>query len=64
MPLNFDLRILVFSFTVLIGPINHFKHLISTERLPFSFVYLVSLALTLYFSLGASFTCGIMNFAN
>ena len=40
------------SFSVLIGPINHLKHLCSKERLPFSFVFLSSLALTLYFSLG------------
>lgn len=40
------------SFSVLIGPINHLKHLISTERLPFSVTYFASLALTLYFSLG------------
>lgn len=28
------------------------KHLLSTERLPFSLIYFASLALTLYFSLG------------
>lgn len=39
-------------FSVLIGPINHAKHLISKERLPFTVVYIGSLALTLYFSLG------------
>lgn len=39
-------------FSVLIGPVNHIKHLISKERLPFSFVYFTSLGLTLYFSLG------------
>ena len=42
------------SFSVLIGPINHLKHLISKERLPFSCAYIGSLALTLYFSLGVS----------
>ncbi|KAG6331820.1 hypothetical protein ID866_7265, partial [Astraeus odoratus] len=41
------------GFSVLIGPVNHVKHLLSKERLPFSVVYLTSLALTLYFSLGA-----------
>ena len=30
------------------------KHLVSKERLPFSFAYITSLALTLYFSLGVS----------
>ncbi|KAI6038836.1 ER-to-golgi vesicle protein transport Sft2 [Pisolithus marmoratus] len=41
------------GFSILIGPINHIKHLLSRERLPFSAVYFSSLALTLYFSLGA-----------
>ena len=41
-----------FRFSVLIGPINHIKHLVSKERLPFSVAYITSLALTLYFSLG------------
>ncbi|CAA7262621.1 unnamed protein product [Cyclocybe aegerita] len=50
-------------FSVLIGPLNHVKHLISKERLPFSFIYFSSLGLTLYFSLGAhsyfgSLICG------
>jgi len=45
--------LVMFGFSVLIGPINHFKHLISKERLPFSITYFVSLGLTLYFSLGA-----------
>ncbi|KDR74067.1 hypothetical protein GALMADRAFT_250801 [Galerina marginata CBS 339.88] len=45
--------LVMFGFSVLIGPINHFKHLISKERLPFSAVYFASLGLTLYFSLGA-----------
>ncbi|KAI5828645.1 Got1/Sft2-like family-domain-containing protein [Schizophyllum commune] len=45
--------LVMFGFSVLIGPINHIKHLISAERLPFSLVYLGSLGLTLYFSLGA-----------
>ncbi|KAG5638944.1 hypothetical protein H0H81_008444 [Sphagnurus paluster] len=45
------------------SPINHFKHLISAERLPFSAIYFGSLGLTLYFSLGAhsyigSLICG------
>ncbi|KAI6101740.1 ER-to-golgi vesicle protein transport Sft2 [Pisolithus croceorrhizus] len=41
------------GFSILIGPINHIKHLLSQERLPFSVVYFSSLGLTLYFSLGA-----------
>ncbi|KAF8154001.1 Got1/Sft2-like family-domain-containing protein [Crassisporium funariophilum] len=57
--------LVMFGFSVLIGPINHFKHLISKERLPFSLVYFVSLGLTLYFSLGAqsyfgSLLCGVV----
>ncbi|KAF8878282.1 ER-to-golgi vesicle protein transport Sft2 [Gymnopilus junonius] len=45
--------LVMFGFAVLIGPINHLKHLVSRERLPFSAVYFGSLGLTLYFSLGA-----------
>ncbi|KAF9054243.1 Got1/Sft2-like family-domain-containing protein [Panaeolus papilionaceus] len=45
--------LVMFGFSVLIGPINHIKHLCSKERLPFSGVYFGSLGLTLYFSLGA-----------
>ncbi|EIM80180.1 ER-to-golgi vesicle protein transport Sft2 [Stereum hirsutum FP-91666 SS1] len=44
--------LVMFGFSVLIGPINHAKHLISKERLPFSIAYLSSLGLTLYFALG------------
>ncbi|KAF5345827.1 hypothetical protein D9756_010890 [Leucocoprinus leucothites] len=55
--------LVMFGFSVLIGPINHIKHLVSKERLPFSLVYLGSLGLTLYFALGAhsyfgSLICG------
>ncbi len=53
------------SFSVLIGPLNHIKHLISRERLPFSFAYLTSLGLTLYFSLGVRcFSCYVSSMAN
>ncbi|KAH9922298.1 ER-to-golgi vesicle protein transport Sft2 [Epithele typhae] len=45
--------LVMFGFSVLIGPLNHLKHLLSKERLPFSIAYIASLALTLYFSLGA-----------
>jgi len=43
------------SFTVLVGPITHLKHLVSKERLPFSVAYISSLALTIYFSISVSF---------
>ncbi|KAF8346597.1 Got1/Sft2-like family-domain-containing protein [Amanita rubescens] len=63
--LSFSLgsMLVMFGFSLLIGPINHIKHLISAERLPFSIVYFASLGLTLYFSLGAksyfgSLICG------
>ncbi|KIK09474.1 hypothetical protein K443DRAFT_82520 [Laccaria amethystina LaAM-08-1] len=45
--------LVMFGFSVLVGPINHIKHLVSKDRLPFSAVYFGSLGLTLYFSLGA-----------
>lgn len=47
----------IFRFSVLIGPLNHVKHLVSKERLPFSLVYFGSLGLTLYSSLGVSNPC-------
>ncbi|TCD67728.1 protein transport protein sft2 [Steccherinum ochraceum] len=57
--------LVMFGFSVLIGPLNHVKHLVSAERLPFSLTYLASLGLTLYFSLGAhsyigSLVCAIV----
>jgi len=63
--LSFSLgsMLVMFGFSLLIGPVNHIKHLVSTERLPFSIVYFASLGLTLYFALGAksyfgSLICG------
>ncbi|KAJ8507187.1 hypothetical protein ONZ45_g10418 [Pleurotus djamor] len=52
--LAFSLGSLLFmlGFSVLVGPINHIKHLLTKERLPFTAVYFGSLAFTLYFSLG------------
>ncbi|CAF1313113.1 unnamed protein product [Adineta ricciae] len=38
------------SFTMLWGPMNHLKHLINIERLPFTMSYLVTLFGTIYFS--------------
>jgi len=57
--------LVMFGFSVLVGPINHIKHLLSKERLPFSLTYFSSLGLTLYFSLGAhsyfgSLVCGVV----
>jgi len=40
------------SFSFLWGPYNHLVHLLSKERLPFTIVYISSLALTLYFAMG------------
>jgi len=40
------------SWAVLNGPVNYAKHLMSRERLPFTGVYLGSIVLTLYFSVG------------
>ncbi|KAK2465537.1 hypothetical protein APHAL10511_002429 [Amanita phalloides] len=57
--------LVMFGFSILIGPINHIKHLITAERLPFTLVYFGSLGLTLYFSLGpqsyfGSLICGVI----
>ncbi|XP_002129097.2 uncharacterized protein LOC100183260 [Ciona intestinalis] len=43
---------LINSFSFLWGPWNHMKHLMSKERLPFTFSYFISLFATLYFSMG------------
>ena len=51
----------IFRFSVLVGPINHIKHLLSQERLPFSAIYFSSLGLTLYFSLSVSFLSSPLN---
>jgi len=39
-----------FSFSMLWGPTNHFKHLINIDRLPFSITYILTLAGTIYYS--------------
>ncbi|KAF9074488.1 Got1/Sft2-like family-domain-containing protein [Rhodocollybia butyracea] len=43
--------LVMIGFSVLIGPINHLKHLVSKERLPFTLIYFGSLGSTLLFSL-------------
>lgn len=40
------------SFSFLWGPYNHVVHLLSKDRLPFTTIYISSLALTLYFAMG------------
>ncbi|CDZ98093.1 er-to-golgi vesicle protein transport sft2 [Phaffia rhodozyma] len=40
------------GFTILMGPMAHLKHLLSTERLPFTTAYFGSLGLTLFFAVG------------
>lgn len=53
--LAFTLGSLLFmiGFAVLTGPVAHIQHLMSPERRPFSVAYMTSMALTLYFALGA-----------
>ncbi|ORX97736.1 SFT2-domain-containing protein [Basidiobolus meristosporus CBS 931.73] len=41
------------SFALLKGPVSHFRHIISKERLPFTLTYGSSLLLTLYFAVVA-----------
>ncbi|KAI0337666.1 SFT2-domain-containing protein [Trametopsis cervina] len=55
--------LVMFGFAVLVGPINHVKHLFSRERIPFSIAYLSSLGLTMYFSLGPHSYIGSLIFA-
>ncbi|KAH0253443.1 hypothetical protein KCU71_g22648, partial [Aureobasidium melanogenum] len=40
------------SWAVMMGPYTYLKHLLSTERLPFTGTYFGSIAMTLYFALG------------
>ncbi|PWN26328.1 SFT2-domain-containing protein, partial [Jaminaea rosea] len=56
--LSFSLGSMLFmvGFAVLVGPLNHLRHMCSEERLPFSVAYVGSLALTLYFALGPRVT--------
>ncbi|KDN39244.1 SFT2-domain-containing protein [Tilletiaria anomala UBC 951] len=42
----------MFGFSILSGPVAHFKHLTQPQRLPFTAAYFASLGLTLYFALG------------
>jgi len=44
------------SWAVMMGPLVYVKHLVSTERLPFTATYFGSIALTLYFALGLRIT--------
>ncbi|CAF4790309.1 unnamed protein product [Rotaria sp. Silwood1] len=38
------------SFSMLWGPVNHFKHLTNIDRLPFSITYVITLIGTIYYS--------------
>ncbi|KAH9450627.1 hypothetical protein MJO28_009947 [Puccinia striiformis f. sp. tritici] len=51
---SFSLGSILFmiGFMVLQGPIQHLKHIFSTDRLPFTISYLISLFGTLYFAIG------------
>ncbi|KAK5718029.1 protein transport protein sft2 [Elasticomyces elasticus] len=40
------------SWAVMMGPMVYARHLISSERLPFTATYFGSIGLTLYFALG------------
>jgi len=55
--------LVMIGFAILVGPINHLKHLVSKERLPFTIPYFVSLGLTLYFSVGLKSYIGSIIFA-
>ncbi|KAK0041230.1 protein transport protein SFT2 [Biomphalaria pfeifferi] len=51
------------SFALLWGPMNHFKHLFSVGRLPFTTTYFGSMLATLYFSLWVQSTVLTIVFA-
>lgn len=42
------------GFAILAGPVAHFKHITSPERLPFTAAWLGSLGLTLFFAIAVS----------
>jgi len=42
------------SFSLLWGPVNHVKHLLSAERLPFTVAYFGTMGATLYVALSVS----------
>jgi len=42
------------SFSLLWGPCNHLKHLLSAGRLPFTVTYFGTMGATLYFALSVS----------
>ncbi|EGG05325.1 uncharacterized protein MELLADRAFT_36798 [Melampsora larici-populina 98AG31] len=50
----FSLGSLLFmiGFMILQGPIQHFQHIFSVQRLPFTLSYLISLLATFYFAIG------------
>ncbi|TIB17165.1 hypothetical protein E3P92_01174 [Wallemia ichthyophaga] len=48
------------AFALLVGPLNHLKHLLSRERIVFSVSYLSSLSLTIYFALIAKSYIGVL----
>ncbi|CDH58872.1 er-to-golgi vesicle protein transport sft2 [Lichtheimia corymbifera JMRC:FSU:9682] len=45
--------LILISIAMLRGPMAHIRHMMSVERLPFTISYLGTMAMTLYFSLGA-----------
>jgi len=46
--------IVLCSFSLLWGPVNHLKHLLSAGRLPFTVSYFGTMGATLYFALSVS----------
>lgn len=54
---------MIFSFSFLYGPVNHFKHLFSLDRFIFTFTYFGTLILTLYFAMAVQSTPWTVVFA-
>ena len=48
------MTVVLCSFSLLWGPVNHMKHLLSADRLPFTVAYFGTMAGTLYFALSVS----------
>ncbi|XP_060565793.1 uncharacterized protein LOC132724852 [Ruditapes philippinarum] len=54
---------IICSFSMLWGPMNHIKHLLAAERLPFTSVYFGTMFATIYFSIWVKSTVFTVIFA-
>lgn len=60
---SFGSLFVISSFALLWGPVNHMKHLLATDRLPFTTAYFGTMLATLYFSVWVKSTVLTILFA-